>query len=110
MTHYIVVHEDSPGQFTAYPCGLPELTVRAGSRAEAVTAATTKLNDCFLNGSLVPVKLPGFRSFPNSPVSDGSFAERAFEEALERSRKEDLERTLAEYEAECQVTSSTPTS
>ena len=32
MMHYIVVREDEPGKFTAYPVGLPELAVTAAGR------------------------------------------------------------------------------
>ena len=113
MTHYIVVREETPGRFVAYPCGIPELTVTAAGRSEAITEVTKKLNDWFVAGSLVPVRLPGFcnvGSAPlNSPSESDEYMQRAFEEAMERSRREDLERTLAEYEAECPSTSSTPT-
>ncbi|HKA06108.1 MAG TPA: hypothetical protein VKD71_02540 [Gemmataceae bacterium] len=113
MTHYIIVREDGPGRFIAHPCGIPELTVTAAGRADAITAATAKLNEWFLAGRLVPVRLPGFGNTPSSPVNPPSdsdeYMQRVFEDELERSRREDLERTLAEYEAECRSTSSTPT-
>ena len=40
MTHYIVVREDGAGRYLAHPVGLPELTVTADNRADAVAAAT----------------------------------------------------------------------
>jgi len=114
MTHYIVVREDGPGRFVAHPCGIPELSVAAAGRAEAITEATKKLNDWIVAGHLVPVRLPGFSTMApatsNSPSESDEYMQRMFEEAIERSRREDLERTLAEYEAECPSTSSTPTS
>ena len=111
MMHYIVVREDLPGQFTAYPCGLPELTVTAVGRAEAIKAVTEKLNDWFVSGRLVPIRLPGYARPPESPWESEARAEmqRAFEETMERNRQEDLEQTIAEYEAECPSTSSTRT-
>lgn len=108
MTHYIVVREDGPDRFVAYPCGLPEVTVTAGSRAEAVAAAARQLNEWFESGRLVPVRLPGFLP-TGGPGSTDDPMQRAFEEALEQSRREDLQRTLAEYAAECPGSSSIPT-
>ena len=72
MTHYIVVQEEGPDRFVAFPCGLPELMVTAGTRAEAVGAATRQLNDWFQSGRLVPVRLPGFlpTNGPAAPASD----------------------------------------
>jgi hypothetical protein len=109
MTHYIVVREDAPDRFVAYPCGLPELTVTAATRADAIGAATRQLNDWFESGRLVPVRLPGFLPANGAPASANDPMQRAFEEALERSRCEDLERTLAEYATECPATASIPT-
>lgn len=109
MTHYIVVREDGPDRYLAHPVGLPELTVTADNRADAVAAATRQLNDWFQTGRLVPVRLPGCLPANGSVVAADDPMQRAFEEALERSRREDLERTLAEYEAECPGSSSIPT-
>lgn len=109
MTHYIVVRDEGPERFVAYPCGLPELTVTAPTRAEAIGSATRQLNDWFQAGRLVPVRLPGFLSAAGPPVVPADPMQRAFEDALDQSRREDLERTLAEYEAECRGSSSIPT-
>lgn len=113
MNHFIVVREDSPGQFTAYPVGLPELIVISNDRAEAVLGAREKMNDWFLAGNLIPVQLPGHRRSSAATEESGeesaAYMQRAYEEALERSRLEDLQQTLAEYEAECPSISSTPT-
>src|SRR4051812_3722008 len=100
MTHYIVVREDGPDRFAAHPCGLPELTVTAATRTEAVAEVTRQLSDWFQSGRLVPVRLPGFRPTSLSPPAADDPMQQAFAEALERSRREDLERTLAEYAAE----------
>ena len=97
MTHYSVVREDGPDRFEAHPIGLPELTVTSADRAEAVDAATRQLNDWFESGRLVPVRLPGFQVANGVRPAGDDPMQRAFEEALERSRREDLERTLAEY-------------
>lgn len=109
MTHYILVREDGPNRFVAYPCGLPELTVTAATRAEAVGAVTRQLNDWVQSGRLVPVRLPGFLPTNGPPAKADDPMQRAFEDALERSRREDVERTLAEYAAECPGSSSIPT-
>lgn len=110
MNHFIVVREDSPGKFTAYPAGLPELTVIGEDRAEAVLGAREKMNDWFLAGTLVPVSLPGHpksSSNADSGEDSTSYMQRIYEEELERSRREDLERTLAENGNECPAISST---
>jgi hypothetical protein len=112
MNHFIVVREESVGKFIAYPAGLPELTASATTRADAILAATEKMNEWYLAGNIVWMRLPGRgKSQLVAEPDDESraYMQRAYEEALEQSRREDLERTLAEYEAECRSTSSTPT-
>jgi len=99
MNHFIVVREDSPGTFTAYPAGLPELTVIGKDRAEAVLGAREKMNDWFLAGNLVPVSLPGYPKRSSNADSDedsASYMQRLYEEELERSRRETQEHTFAE--------------
>jgi len=99
MNHFIVVREDSPGTFTAYPAGLPELTVIGKDRAEAVLGAREKMNDWFLAGNLVPVSLPGYPKRSSNADSDEdstSYMQQLYEEELERSRRETQEHTFAE--------------
>ena len=57
MMHYIVVREDPPGRFVAYPCGLPELTVTALSKPAAVLSAREKFVEWVKEGILVPVNV-----------------------------------------------------
>ena len=57
VTHYIVVREEAPDRFVAYPCGLPELTVTADSHVFAVQAARMKFVEWVRAGKLVPVNV-----------------------------------------------------
>lgn len=109
MMHYIVVREDAPGRFTAYPCGLPELGSEGTTRVEAVTAAARKLNDWLTDGQLVPIRLPGFLTDTVAGAEEVDPMQRVYLDALERSRRDDLIRTLAEYALECPSMSSIPT-
>jgi hypothetical protein len=113
MNHFIVVRQDASGQFAAYPAGLPELTVTAASRADAVLTAAAKMNEWLVAGNLVLVRLPGHRNVPATAAEadeeSAAYMQRMYEEALERSRREDLDHTLAEYDTEWPSISSTPT-
>ncbi|HEX3149029.1 MAG TPA: hypothetical protein VHR66_13190 [Gemmataceae bacterium] len=108
MRQYIVVREEPKGRFVAYPVGLPELTAVANDRADAVATATCKLNDWIRSGQLVPVRLPGFQTAAESKLDSTDAMRHAFEEAIQRSRRDDLAQTLAEYEAECPGSSLIP--
>jgi hypothetical protein len=57
MMHYIVVREDSPGRFTAYPCGLPELSVTALTKGAAVLSARDEFVRWVKEGKLMPVNV-----------------------------------------------------
>jgi hypothetical protein len=57
MTHYIVVREEGPGRFVAHPCGIPELTVTAGTYVVAVAQARAKFVEWVKQGKLVPVNV-----------------------------------------------------
>jgi hypothetical protein len=112
--HYpVVVRQDSSGQFTAEAVGLPEIRAACADRAEAIHRVRLQLCQWLASGQLVQVDigsanpyLSGFQAIdPNDPM------EKIYLEELERYRREDLERTLREYEAEestCSNSSSTP--
>lgn len=114
LRHWIIVRPEPAGQFTAQLLGLPELTVTAASRDEAIAQIRGRIIEWIALGHLVPVDIPkehplvryhGWKDL-NDPL------EQEFLQDLARYRQEDLERTLREYEQEdreCSDTSSTPT-
>lgn len=114
LWHWIVIRSEPAGQFTAQLLGLPELTVTAASRDEAIAQIRGRVLEWIALGHLVPVDIPkehpmvrfhGWKD-PNDPD------EQAYLEELARMKAEDLERTLREYAEEdqqCSGSSSTPT-
>jgi hypothetical protein len=111
LQHWVVIRPEAADQFTAQVVGLPELRVTAATREEALQQVRALLNEWLASGQLVPVEVPPSNpllSFhghldPKDPV------EQEFLEELARLRREDLERTLREYDQECPSSSSTPT-
>ena len=111
VQHWVVARPEPSGQFTAQVVGLPELAATAATREEAIEQVRALLLDWVATGRLVSVEVPitnpllGFKGFidPNDPL------EQEFMENLARYRREDLERTLREYDEECSNSSSTPT-
>ena len=110
----VVVRQEPSGQFTAEAVGLPDLRATCPDRWEAINRVRLQLCQWFAQGQLVQVDLgqtnpylPGFPTIdPNDPM------EKEFLEELARNRREDLERTLREYEEEekaCSNSSSTQT-
>src|SRR2546421_12847195 len=104
LHHLVVVRPEPPGQFTAEAVGLPEIRATCPDRDEAIKRVRLALCEWLTSGRLVAVELPpqtpqvqlsGWLD-PNDPL------EKEFVEFLARSRQEDLERTLREYEAEDQ--------
>jgi hypothetical protein len=91
--------------------GLPETRATATTRDEAIKRVCLVLQAWLASGQLevieMPQKNPLVRRFnwidPNDPE------EQVFRAELERLRREDLERTLREYEQECSDSPSTPT-
>lgn len=113
LQHLVVVRPEPPGQFTAEALGLPELRATCASREEAINRVRLQLCHWFASGQLVLVELDKGNPFlPNFPrIDPNDPMEKEFLEELARNRREDLERTLREYEAEekaCSNSSSTP--
>lgn len=106
-----VVRAEPPGHFTAQLAGLPEISVTAATREAAVEGLRTEVREWLVSGRLVPLQVPLENPLakwcgstdPNDPN------EQAYLEELERMRREDLERTLAECGGGCSDSSSTPT-
>jgi len=92
MMHYIVVREEAPDRFVAYPCGLPELTVTAGSYVVAVADARAKFVEWVKQGKLVPmnVTVPVEELEPPPPL-DSERAELEREAIAEMARRRQLE-------------------
>lgn len=92
MMHYIVVREEAPDKFVAYPCGLPELTVTASSYVVAVAGARAKCVEWIKQGKLVPVNVtvPVEDLDPPPPV-DPERAELEREAIAEMARQRQLE-------------------
>ncbi len=113
MTPLVHIRVEASGQFTAGVPGIPELTVTAPTREEAIEQLRRTVLEWFESGRLMPLRLfpptPPVRP-PGWPENDPM--EQEFLAELARMRKEDLEQTLREYEEEdraCQHSSSTPT-
>lgn len=114
LCQWAVVRPEPAGQFTAQVLGLPELSVTAASREEAITQIRGRILEAIALGQLVHIEIPKehplvrFKGWadPNDPE------EKIFLEELARMKAEDLERTLREYTEEdqqCSSSSSTPT-
>ena len=98
----VVVRPEPPGHYTAEALGLPELRATCASREEAIHRVRLQLGHWFASGQLVSVELDTGNPFPpNFPwIDPNDPMEKEFLEELARNRREDLERTLQEYEAE----------
>lgn len=111
VSHLIQVRPEPPGQFTAQAVGLPELRATAPSRDAAVQQVRALLGQSLASGQLEVVTVapgnPLMKWFGYANPNDPS--EQAYLAELERFRREDLERTLREYDQECPPSSSTPT-
>jgi len=95
MNYFIVVREDPPGKFTAYPAGLPELTVEAGTHPAAVLGARDKVVQWVKERKLVSVDVtvPVEQLLPPPPL-DPIYEELQREfirELAENRRREDEE-------------------
>jgi hypothetical protein len=109
--HWVTVHAEPAGQFTAQAVGLPEVRATAPTRAEAIARAEEILRGLIAAGELVaiqaqpaqPVRLSRKEWDPNDPEM------LAYMEILAQHKKEDLEQTLRELDQECSNSSSTPT-
>src|SRR5438045_2230283 len=97
------IRQLSPGVYSAEVVGLPELQATAGSAEEAVRAVKDRLQEWLSSGELVVIDL---RPAESPPLDPNDPLEQEFLKDLERFRREDLERTLKEYDQECSSSSS----
>jgi hypothetical protein len=111
MKCFVIVREESPGQFTAWPAGIPELKVTARTHNEAVIEALNLMNEWGRTGKLVAIEVNDVYAVPNPRlgIDPADPLQIEFMEDLRRMKQEDLERTLAEYQAECSPSSSIQT-
>jgi hypothetical protein len=105
-TQLVRIHQPSPGTYTAEVVGLPEVQATAASSQDAVGEVLELLERRLSSGQLVQVTL---RPPPTAPRDPNDPLEQEFLEELERNRREDLERTMKEYDPQCSSSSSTPT-
>jgi predicted RNase H-like HicB family nuclease len=114
LHHLIVVRPDGTGQFKAQVVGIPEVFALGATPDEAIAKARRGLIEWLATAQWVTVEVPtptaghpllevAGHADPNDP------AEKEYLEELARMRREDLERTLREYDQECPNSSSTPT-
>jgi predicted RNase H-like HicB family nuclease len=109
----VQVRQDGAGRYTAEVVGLPALQATAGTRDEALGQLRDAAAQWLASGELVPLTIPSTlpRRKPTGWAQDDPL-EQEFVEDLAQRRREDLARTLREYEQEdsgCSGTSSTPT-
>jgi hypothetical protein len=114
LQYPVVVRPVASGQYTAEAVGLPEVRATCADRTEAIHRVQLTLCEWIASGQLVQVELLQAKHVPLQfpPVNPNDPDEIAFREELERYRRQDLERTLLEYELEdkkCSNSSSTPT-
>lgn len=114
MYHDIIVRSHPSGQFTAHVWGIPEVSAAGATEQEAIENVKRTLTDWLRTAKWVRVDVPAphyahpvleliGKKDPNDPMEQEYLAE------LARMKREDLERTLREYEQECPGSSSTPT-
>jgi hypothetical protein len=114
LQYPVVVRREPSGQYTAEAVGLPEIRATCSDRAEAIHRVQLTLCQWIASGQLVQVELLPVKQVPLqfSPVNANDPEEIAYREELERYRRQDLERTLLEYEMDdqkCSNSSSTRT-
>lgn len=100
LLHWLIVRPEGAGQFTAQLLGLPELTVTAVSREEAIKQVRGRILEWIASGQLVALSFPSahpadsLRNWPGHDPADP--LEQEFLADLELFRREDLERTARE--------------
>ena len=111
VRHWVVLREEPADRFTAQVIGLPELGATAATREEALQELRSKIAEWLALGKLVPVEVPFANPLLNfsGHLDPKDPLEQEFVEELARLRREDLERTLGEYDQECPDSSSTQT-
>ncbi len=94
MKCFVIVREESPGQFTAWPAGIPELKVTAESRERALALLRCQLVAWQREGVLNTLELPECwipKDDADKPLSDEQMHEEYLNE-IRRLRKEADER------------------
>ena len=111
LQHWVVVRPEPPGQFTAQVVGLPELRATAATKEEALQQVRIVLSEWLTSGQLVSIAVPRENPLLRFPehLDPTDPLEQEFLQELARLHREDLERTLREYDQECSNSSSTPT-
>jgi predicted RNase H-like HicB family nuclease len=110
MNQFIIVRNGVDGRFSAHVPGVPELEATGSTREEAVEQVRHRLHEWVSSGQLVPIDLPEdnpWIKYAGWAKDDPDYD--VYLEELAKAKKEDLERTLKEYEQECPNSSSTPT-
>lgn len=108
----VQVSQEAGGQFLVKVPGLLEIQAQAATVEDALAEVRTLLAQRLSSGQLVSLTLPSLppRCKPAGWAKDDPL-EQEFLDDLARLRRDDLERTLREYEREdqgCSDTSSTP--
>jgi hypothetical protein len=97
----VLVRPEPEGQFTASVVGLPELQATAPTRTDAVQQVVTLLGQWLSAGKLEHVALAALSPQPwFGHTKPDNADQQAYLEELARLRREDLERTLREYDQE----------
>ncbi len=111
INQLVLVRPEPEGQYSAQVVGLPEIRAVAATRAEAIHQVRQVLGAWLAAGQLVSVELSGGQvlSGGNGHTDPNDPLEQEYLEELARLRRDDLDRTLQEYNQECSSSSSTPT-
>jgi predicted RNase H-like HicB family nuclease len=111
LHHWVEVSSEPQGCFTAHLVGVPDLRATAATREEALEQIRTLISEWMASGRLVSIEVP--RDNPllrfDGHLDPSDPLEQEFLGQLARQRRDDLERTLREYDQECSDSSSTPT-
>jgi predicted RNase H-like HicB family nuclease len=108
--HWVRVHAEPAGVYTAQAVGLPEVRAAGATREEALSRLHQMLHILVSSGALVELGVPMDQPHSSAPHWDPNDPEMlAFMQILDQQSREDLERTLQELDQECSNSSSTPT-
>ena len=113
MLQLVAVRPDPAGKDTAQVVGIPEIRASAETEQDAIEQVRARLAAWLKGGRLVAIDIPGPELGPWPPpqghLDPNDPMEKEYLDELARYRREDLERTLREYDQECSNSSSTPT-
>jgi predicted RNase H-like HicB family nuclease len=114
MFQLIAVRPDPAGKYTAQVIGIPEVRATAQTEQEAIEEAQKMLAAWLGSSRLVAIEVPtppsGVKQVNHQGHLDPDHPmEKEYLDELARYRREDLERTIREYDQECSNSSSTPT-